>query len=43
MPQVHTVQGAIDAGELGIVLAHEHVRFRDETDWGEQIRRPKGA
>ena len=31
MPQVHTVQGAIDAGELGIVLAHEHVRFRDEA------------
>jgi phosphotriesterase-related protein len=31
MPEVHTVQGAIDAGELGIVLAHEHVRFRDEA------------
>jgi len=31
MPQVQTVQGAIDAQELGIVLAHEHVRFRDEA------------
>jgi len=31
MPEVHTVQGAVDAGELGIVLAHEHVRFRDEA------------
>jgi phosphotriesterase-related protein len=31
MPEVQTVQGAVDAGELGIVLAHEHVRFRDEA------------
>src|SRR5271166_6469021 len=31
MAQVQTVQGAIDAAELGIVLAHEHVRFRDEA------------
>ncbi len=31
MPELHTVQGAVDAGELGIVLAHEHVRFRDEA------------
>jgi len=31
MPEVQTVQGAIDAQELGIVLAHEHVRFRDEA------------
>jgi phosphotriesterase-related protein len=31
MPDVQTVQGAIDAKELGIVLAHEHVRFRDEA------------
>jgi phosphotriesterase-related protein len=31
MPQVHTVQGPLDADELGIVLAHEHVRFRDEA------------
>jgi len=29
--QVQTVQGPVDAGELGIVLAHEHVRFRDEA------------
>ncbi len=31
MPEVQTVQGAVDAQELGIVLAHEHVRFRDEA------------
>jgi phosphotriesterase-related protein len=31
MSQVQTVQGAIDAGDLGVVLAHEHVRFRDEA------------
>jgi phosphotriesterase-related protein len=31
MAQVQTVQGPIDAGELGLVLAHEHVRFRDEA------------
>ena len=31
MPDVQTVQGALDAQELGIVLAHEHVRFRDEA------------
>ena len=31
MPDVHTVQGSVDAGELGVVLAHEHVRFRDEA------------
>jgi phosphotriesterase-related protein len=31
MPQVHTVQGPVDAAELGVVLAHEHVRFRDEA------------
>jgi phosphotriesterase-related protein len=29
--QVQTVQGPVDAGELGIVLGHEHVRFRDEA------------
>jgi phosphotriesterase-related protein len=29
--QVQTVQGPVDAGELGVVLAHEHVRFRDEA------------
>jgi phosphotriesterase-related protein len=31
MPNVETVQGAVDAGELGLVLVHEHVRFRDEA------------
>src|ERR1700704_2104596 len=31
MPQVETVQGAIDSGELGLVLGHEHVRFRDDA------------
>jgi phosphotriesterase-related protein len=31
MPEVQTVQGAVDSRELGIVLAHEHVRFRDEA------------
>jgi phosphotriesterase-related protein len=31
MAEVQTVQGAIDAQDLGIVLAHEHVRFRDEA------------
>jgi phosphotriesterase-related protein len=31
MAQVQTVQGAVDAQELGLVLAHEHVRFRDEA------------
>ena len=31
MAQVQTVQGPVDAGELGPVLIHEHVRFRDEA------------
>jgi phosphotriesterase-related protein len=31
MPTVETVQGAVDAEELGLVLVHEHVRFRDEA------------
>jgi phosphotriesterase-related protein len=31
MPTVQTVQGPIDADELGLVLVHEHVRFRDEA------------
>jgi len=31
MAQVETVQGAVDASELGTVLIHEHVRFRDEA------------
>jgi phosphotriesterase-related protein len=31
MPTVETVQGTLDAQELGIVLVHEHLRFRDEA------------
>jgi phosphotriesterase-related protein len=31
MAQVQTVQGPVDADELGTVLIHEHVRFRDEA------------
>ena len=31
MPEIQTVQGAVDAQELGLVLVHEHVRFRDEA------------
>jgi phosphotriesterase-related protein len=31
VPSVETVQGAVDADELGLVLVHEHVRFRDEA------------
>ncbi len=31
MASVETVQGAVDADELGLVLVHEHVRFRDEA------------
>ena len=31
MPRVETVQGAVQAQELGLTLAHEHVRFRDEA------------
>ena len=31
MATVETVQGPVDAGELGTVLVHEHVRFRDEA------------
>jgi phosphotriesterase-related protein len=31
MPDVQTVQGAVDAQELGLTLVHEHVRFRDEA------------
>lgn len=39
MPQVQTVQGPLDAQELGVTLAHEHVRFRDEAvaaQWPER-------
>ncbi len=31
MAAVQTVQGAVDGGELGVTLIHEHVRFRDEA------------
>ncbi len=31
MGSVHTVQGPVDAEELGLTLVHEHVRFRDEA------------
>jgi phosphotriesterase-related protein len=31
MATVETVQGKVDAGQLGLVLAHEHVRVRDEA------------
>jgi phosphotriesterase-related protein len=31
MSAVQTVQGPVDEQELGVVLIHEHVRFRDEA------------
>src|SRR3954447_7092763 len=31
MATVETVQGNVDAGELGVTLIHEHLRFRDEA------------
>ena len=31
MSTVETVLGQVDAGELGLTLIHEHVRFRDEA------------
>jgi phosphotriesterase-related protein len=31
MSDVQTVQGPVDAEELGLTLVHEHVRFRDEA------------
>ncbi len=31
MAEVQTVQGAVDVQQLGVVLAHEHVLFRDEA------------
>jgi phosphotriesterase-related protein len=31
MSRVETVQGAVEAQELGLTLVHEHVRFRDEA------------
>jgi phosphotriesterase-related protein len=31
MAQVNTVQGPVEADQLGLTLVHEHVRFRDEA------------
>lgn len=31
MATVETVQGTVDAAEMGLTLIHEHVRFRDEA------------
>ncbi len=31
MSDVQTVQGPVEADELGLTLAHEHLRFRDEA------------
>src|SRR5271168_4586466 len=31
MAVVETVQGPVEAEDLGLVLVHEHVRFRDEA------------
>jgi phosphotriesterase-related protein len=31
MSSVETVQGAVDAEDLGLTLVHEHLRFRDEA------------
>jgi phosphotriesterase-related protein len=31
MSSVETVNGPVDAGELGVTLIHEHLRFRDEA------------
>jgi len=31
MSSVNTVQGPVDADDLGLVLIHEHLRFRDEA------------
>ena len=39
MATVETVQGPVDAAELGVTLIHEHVRARDEgvaENWPEQ-------
>jgi phosphotriesterase-related protein len=39
MADVQTVQGSVGVGELGVVLIHEHVRFRDEAvavEWPER-------
>jgi phosphotriesterase-related protein len=31
MSTVETVQGSVEASELGVTLIHEHLRFRDEA------------
>jgi phosphotriesterase-related protein len=31
MSEVQTVEGPLDAGSLGVTLAHEHLRFRDDA------------
>src|SRR5271155_1503017 len=31
MSRVETVQGAVEAQDLGVTLVHEHMRFRDEA------------
>jgi len=31
MSNLQTVNGSVDADELGVILTHEHVRFRDEA------------
>ena len=31
MPVVQTVQGPVEPGDLGVILVHEHLRFRDEA------------
>ena len=43
MSVVQTVQGPVDADELGVVLVHEHVRFRDEAvaaEWPDRYDEP---
>ena len=43
MAKVETVQGAVPEEDLGVVLVHEHVRFRDEAvaaEWYWLPRRP---
>jgi phosphotriesterase-related protein len=39
MADVQTVQGPVDADDLGVVLIHEHLRFRDEAVFAEWPQR----
>jgi phosphotriesterase-related protein len=39
MSEVHSVQGPVDADDLGLTLVHEHLRFRDEAVAAEWPRR----